>query len=284
MDGINCANIGTALRNEWALLGTSRRARELVSEWAGSEPALVGMGSLVDIVEAIESAPLDVSISITQAVVRLAATEELAARLLIQVMIPTIATECHRSLRVLRQVHNHYQSSIRPTGNDVVDLVLTSAAEAVACYAGRSLPYPLRTIRSRMIEIIIARRTKLIKVQVSHRSLAGLQPDTKLWHNELRPKAREAALDPGEDCLVQPVYEPSAAELLAETLHAAIDLGIVSLSDAQLVWATRYHQQTSLDLGGGDKREAERLRRRRSRAQQRLVAHRSVLLATGIAV
>lgn len=284
MYSINCTNIGRALRDEWAIIATSRRSQDATASWSQAEPALEAFTSPAAILEAIETAPLEDSITVTQAVVRLAEDHELAARLLIQVMVPTIASECYRSLRVLRQIHLQYQSSISPTGSDVADLVLGSTAEAVACYAGRSLSYPLRTIRRRMIEIIIQRRTKLINTQVGVRSLAGLQADGASWHNELRPKDREPSWDPGESFLAETMSEPSPAELLAETLDVAVDLGIVSASDAGLVWATRYHQQTSLELGDGDKREAERLRRRRSRAQQRLIAHRSDLLASGIAV
>ena len=283
MASMDCSNVGQALRDEWATLVGTRRARDALAGWVADEPALTDLSSFKEVVDAItveRGEPIENSIAVTQAVVRLAESEELARRLMIHIMVPTIATECHRSLRILRQIHLQYNSRIRPTGADVVDLVLTSAAEAVACYAGRTLPYPIRTIRSRMIEVLVDRRTKLIRTLMFADSLSPME------HGASAPRASDAQdSESNRSWLVggSPSERP-AASVLAETLETAIDLGIVSAADAGLVWATRYHQRTSLDLGGGDKREAERLRRRRSRAQQRLVAHRSELLATGIAV
>jgi len=68
------------------------------------------------------------------------------------------------------------------------------------------------------------------------------------------------------------------AVLLARTLRLAVGKGIVSADDATLVWASTHLGETSLSLACGDVREAERLRRRRSRAQQRLARHSAELL------
>lgn len=277
---INCNNIGRILRGDWARVSAARSSRDSLRLWAQTEPALADFDSLDEVVAAIEGSVLERSIEITQAVTRLAKTEELAHRLLLQVMVPTIATECHRSMRVLYQIHIQDQSTVRPTGADVVDLVLGCAAEAVACYGGRTLAYPLRTIRRRFIEILIHRRSSRIRAETLGVSLAGLQPGGSFARERVRV---DAGGERGDSCLVAPEPDAGAAEILAETLQVAVDLGIVSSADAGLVWATRYHQQTSLDLGGGDRREAERLRRRRSRAQQRLVAHADELRAAVLA-
>ena len=263
---IDCNNIGRVLRDDWEHTACGRRTRDTLIRWSETETALSGFESLREVVVEIEGAPLDRSIEVTQAVLRLAKSEELAHRALIQVMVPMIATESYRSLRILRQVHHHDHSTVQPRGSDVVDLVLSAAAEAVACYGGRTLKFPLRTIRRRFIEIIVQRRTRVIKAETLGVSISS------------------PATGSGDDSLAAPERGPAASEVLAETLETAVELGIVTAEDAGLVWASRYHQQTSLDLGGGDKREAERLRRRRSRAQQRLVANRDVLLDAGVAV
>ena len=160
----------------------------------------------------------------------------------------------------------------------MVDLVLSAAAEAVACYGGRTLKFPLRTIRRRFIEIIVQRRTKIIDAETLGVSLSTLGPPGH------RSRSTADTAGSGEACLAADDDGPGSSEVLAETLEAAVQLGIVTEEDAGLVWASRYHQQTSFELGGGDRREAERLRRRRSRAQQRLVANRDALLEAGVAV
>ena len=270
---IDCHNIGRVLRDDWKHVASGRRTRDTLSEWATTECVLDGFESLAAVVSEIEGAPLDRSIEVTQALCRLAKSEELAHRALIQVMVPMIATESYRSFRVLRQIHHQNRSTVRPRGADVVDLVLSAAAEAVACYGGRTLKFPLRTIRRRFIEIIVQRRTNVIKAETLAVSISSLGP------------AGAGSEGPvSDDCLPAPESAPAAAEALAETLETAVELGIVTEADAGLVWASRYHQQTSFDLGGDDPREIERLRKRRSRAQQRLVANRDALLEAGVAV
>ena len=162
----------------------------------------------------------------------------------------------------------------------MVDLVLSAAAEAVACYGGRTLKFPLRTIRRRFIEIIVQRRTKIIDAETLGVSISTLSPNG----TTAGPRSSASSATDGEGFLPGPEPSPASYEVLAETLETAVQLGIVTEEDAGLVWATRYHQQTSFDLGGGDRRETERLRRRRSRAQQRLAANRDALLAAGVAV
>ena len=278
---IDCNNIGRVLRDDWKHLACGRRTRDTVSRWAVPEPALGGFESLHDVVAEIEGATLERSIEITQAVLRLAKSEELAHRALIQVMVPMIATESYRSLRILRQVHHHAHSAVRPRGADVVDLVLSAAAEAVACYAGRTLKFPLRTLRRRFIELIVQYRTKIINAETLGFSLSGLAPGAS---GGAASRSGRETEDAGEAHLAMPERAPGPSELLAETLETAVQLGIVTEEDAALVWASRYHQQTSFELGGNDRREVERLRRRRSRAQQRLVANRDALLEAGVAV
>ena len=286
MEVIDCSTLGRVLREEWAVISTGRHARQAMQRWGTAEPVFAGLESPAEVIDAIAVAkgePYEASIALSQAVLRLAATEELAARLLMQVMVPTLATECYRSLRVLRDEHLVSGSRIEPTSRDAVELVMGAAAEAIACYAGRTTPYPLRTIRRRLIELIVQRRSKAVEALRAATSIERVCFEISI---SSKFATTEGYGDPGsvEKVWVAPEVERSAAELLADTLRAAVTLGIVSEDDAGLVWASRYHGETSRSLAGDDRREAERLRRRRSRAQQRLIAHRDLLLATGIAV
>lgn len=254
---MTCKEFDTALAMEWAVISTGAAARRAVLRWGETEPALAGAETPAGVIDTILSAPEEESIAVTQAVLRLARSDRLAARLLIQVMVPTLATECFRSLRMLRA------ERVPVTSSEVVALVIGAAAEAIGSYARRPVvPFPLRTIRRRMIEIVIARRSRLIK-----------QADVE------SVQFAEATYTSGDPMDT----EPSPAELLADTLTTAVDLGIVLRQDAQVVWLSRRFDVSALAQADNDPREHERLRRRRSRAQRRLIESRETLLNAGLA-
>lgn len=254
---MTCKEFDRALAMEWAVISTGAAARRALLRWGEAEPALVGAETPADVVHAILSAPEDESIAVTQAVLRLARSDRLAARLLIQLMVPTLATECFRSLRMLKA------ERVPITSSEVVALVIGAAAESIGSYARRPVvPYPLRTLRRRMIEIVIARRNRLIR-QAEIESVQFAE-------------ATHTSSDPVET-------EPTPAELLADTLTTAVDLGIVSAQDAQVVWLSRRLDVSALTQADNDEREHERLRRRRSRAQRRLIESRELLLDSGLA-
>lgn len=256
MANMTCKEFDRALALEWAVISTGARARRAVGEWAAAEPVLAGPETPSDVLALITTAPIDDSIAVTQAVLRLARTDRLAARLLIQVMVPTLATECFRSLRMLRA------ERVPITSSEVVALVIGAAAEAIGSYARRAVvPFPLRTIRRRMIEIVVARRGRLVKL-------------AEVESVEFMDGGSMAG---GDDDQLSP------AELLADTLTTAVDLGIVSGEDAQVVWLSRRFDVSARAQADDDRREHERLRRRRSRAQRRLIESREALLDAGLA-
>ncbi|MCP3859390.1 MAG: hypothetical protein GY704_07035 [Phycisphaeraceae bacterium] len=190
----------------------------------------------------------DRSVAVTQAVIRLAGTDELARRLLLHVMAPILVKEMFRTLAVLRL------AKVEVDDPEVISVVLSSATDAVASVAGSTLEWPLRNLHRRFAKRLVRRREKLIA--------------------EVRERLEFLPEQDG----VAPVLEPSPAVLLAETLELAVSRGIVSRDDARLVWASTHQGETSFTLAGGDQREAERLRKRRTRAQQRLAARSSELV------
>lgn len=255
MAKLTLAGFDTALAMEWAVISTGLRARRSLAAWTAREPCLAGFESPRELVEAIVDGPVGESIELSQAVLRLAADDPLAARVLIQVMMPTLATECFRTARVL------WRARVPVDDGDVVALVLGAAAEAVGSYARLVVPFPLRTLRRRTIEIVTRRRARMI--EDARANPVGLVEDVGLAATEA-PR--------------------SATEALAETLATAVELGVVSSDDANLVWVSRAGGFTTLALAEGEERESERLRRRRSRAQRRLIEHRERLLEAGVAV
>lgn len=257
MANMTCKEFDRALAMEWAVISTGAAARRALLRWGEAESALADAETPADLVDKILTAPEEESIAVTQAVLRLARSDRLAARLLIQLMVPTLATECFRSLRMLKA------ERVPVTSSEVVALVIGAAAESIGSYARRPVvPYPLRTIRRRMIEIVIARRNRMIR-QAEVESVQFAE-------------TTHTSADPSDT-------EPTPAELLADTLTTAVDLGIVSGQDAQVVWLSRRFDVSALAQADNDAREHERLRRRRSRTQRRLIENRELLLDAGLA-
>ncbi len=249
MREVVCNNFGSVLREEWAVISTGRWARARLRRWSEAEPVLAELGSLGEVVDAIAvpiGHPKEYSLAVTQALIRLAADDPLATRLLLQVMVPILAKECFRSLRILES------QGVRVDDSELVTVVLGSATDAIASLAGSTTEWPLRILRRRTIIRIVRRRDHL----VAH--------------------SRELAAEQLPD-VASPVAPSPPAVVLARTLRMAVGKGIVSADDAQLVWASTHRGETSLSLADGDEREAERLRRRRSRAQRRLAEHRAEL-------
>ncbi len=239
------------MREEWSAIAGGKWSRGRLRQWVEAEPILDGFASLGELLEAIavpigESA--EISVEVTRAVLRLAVDDPLACRLLLQVMVPIMGKECFRSSRILRA------AGVAVDDAELVTMVLGAAGEAIASLAGLHRVYPLRVLRTRMLKRVERRRDQLID------------------------RARELA---PEDLAVEvPAAETTVppAVLLARTLRLAVGKGIVSADDASLVWASTHLGETSLSLACGDVRAAERPRRRRSRAPQRLAQHRVELL------
>lgn len=251
MQHATCNGFGSAMSQEWSVICAGKWGRARLAKWAESEPDLARFRYLNDVVEAIAvpvGQPHDESVKVTQAVLRLAVDDPLAARLLLHVMIPIVAKECYRSVRILRAL------GVRVDDSEVVTLVIGAAAESIASLAGDSRVYPLRVLRQRLLKRVEWRRERLI---------ANAR---ELVHDD-------RVLDVGAASSSEP-----PAVLLARTLRLAIDKQIISVDDASLVWASAHEGETSLTLAGGNAREAERLRRRRSRAQLKLAQHRLELV------
>lgn len=238
------------MREEWATISTGRWARARFKRWVEVEPLLGELGSMEGTVSAI-AVPLghsaDLSVEVTDAVLRLAVEDPLAVRLVLHVMVPMLAKESFKSLRLLQA------QNVRVPDAEVVTMVLGAATDAIASIAGTEAAFPLRTLRDRTIRRIRRRRDRLVR------------------------DARELVIDELPEVAASPSAKP-AAVLLAETLRLAVGKGIVTEEDAHLVWASAHHGETSMSLAGGNKTEAERLRRRRSRAQRRMAEHRVELV------
>ncbi len=254
MRSTTCSSVHESLTREWAVTVKTRSSGGVVQRWAALEPSIGRFRNLDDIVKAI-AVPIgqsyDESIEIAQAVIRLSAADPLAQRLMLQVMAPILTKECFKSSQILRSL------GVRVDDAEIITMVLGAATDAIAAVAGSTIDWPLRDLRRRTIKRIVRRRDRLVR---NSRELADEIPEAAAASTEQSP-----------------------AELLKATLDLAITKGIVSSDDAALVWSSSHHGETSFTLANGDRREAERLRRRRSRAQRRM-AERSAELIEAIAV
>ncbi len=250
MRTVTCSSFGAVMREEWSVISSGRWAKTRHRHWIEAEPILGDLGSVTDVADAI-SIPIghsrEFSLAVTQAVFRLAVEDPLATRLILHVMVPMLAKECFKSLQIIES------QGVRLDDSEIITIVLGSASDAIASLVGSEQPFPLRILRQRTIKRISRRRQRLIS------NLLELTTETPIERSS-------------------PIPEKPPAVLLARTLQLAVGKGIVSPDDARLVWASTHRGETSMTLAGGDKREAERLRRRRSRAQRRLVESRSELL------
>lgn len=254
MKSATCSSVREVLAHEWATIVKTRGSSAVIRRWAALEPSIARFRDLDDIVNAI-AVPIgqsyNESIEIAQAVIRLSGDDQMAQRLMLQVMAPILTKECFKSSQILRSL------GVRVDDAEIVTIVLGAASDAIAAVAGTTIGWPLRDLRRRTIKRIVLRRDRLVR---NARELVDEMPDGP---------AAEA--------------ERSPAEVLKATLDLAITKGIVSPEDADLVWSSSHHGETSFTLAKGDRREAERLRRRRSRAQRRM-AERSAELREVIAV
>lgn len=251
MKHMACRELSAALADEWRHTASERRSGDRLAAWSTAEPDLIGLSSLNDVVDVIAvpiGIPQERSVAVTQAVIRLADDDPLARRLLLQVMAPILVKEMFRTLAVLRL------AKVEVDDTEVISVVLGSATDAIASAAGSTLEWPLRNLHRRLTKRLVRRREKLIA--------------------EVRERLEFL---PEQDCEA-PVSEPSSAVLLAQTLELAVSRGIVSGDDAHLVWASVFEGETSFTLAAGNAREAERLRKRRTRARQRLAARRRELV------
>ena len=166
MREVACNSFGSALRQEWSVISNGRWARARLRRWADDEPVLADSTSLDEVTDAIAipiGHPQEFSSEVTRAILRLAVNDPLASRLLLQVMLPILAKECFRSLRILES------ERVAVDDAELVTIVLGSASEAIASLAGLHRVYPLRTLRQRTLKGVERRRDQLI---VNARELA----------------------------------------------------------------------------------------------------------------
>jgi hypothetical protein len=191
------------LDREWARLGADPRAARRLPDVCA---AAGGAGSLADVERFVRAAgPAEADAVLVALVARAVEGDELAARVLLQLLLPGV----RRLVRTWWALGDHDER----------------AAAAVAAVYDRIRRYP------------IVRRPRRVAVNVLMDAAADLRRAARPGMGPAPAPARLESLPPGWEPADQPVAHPAVE--LADALRDAVDAGLVSAGDAELIAASR---------------------------------------------
>lgn len=227
-------NLFQQLDREWAGLSRSPVARRHLSEWSETSPELSGLDDLdALVVHANRRDRARESDGVLVPLARRAATDDLAARTLLQAMMPGMRWLAHR-----------YRGVAASAMDDAASLVVALAYERIRTY-----PFDRRPSR-------IAANVFLDTRQRLHRTIG-------------RPSPSVVSL---ESLMFEPAgndrYEDESCSLLDE----AVAQCVIARRDADLIELTRLRDHPVAQLAAHLGCPAQTLRQRRRRAEMRIVA------------
>jgi hypothetical protein len=224
-----------ALEAEWPVVASSGLARSQLEAWQRAEPDLSECSTLAVLVSEILRREGAESVRLMRPLVRVAASDPLARRAVLQVMVPVM---CAR-IRAVRAGCSRSGAEIDL--DEASQLVVTAMVSVIDRVAGRDLTWPIIYLRSKLGRKVNAAVSRLIREQLA------------LVEVELAPPA--------------PAPSDSLSEL-RDLLVRAARRGVVSQSDAQLVWLTRVGGWKTHELTDRFGATRDTLLRRRSRAER----------------
>lgn len=221
------------LNREWAALAAGAEGRRALRRWQAGEPSLAALESLDDLLAAAHQPRHPAAGEVLRPLVRLAASDPLARRCLLQALLPALVKLCGR----------------HPSAGDDPDErlahVLTLALERIRELAGTDVPYPAAAVAWRVGDYL--RRAEA----VSRRSAVV-------------PTANLGGVTGGGG--------RSASEELADFLVDNVRRGRVRPGDAALVYTTRVVGVPCHVLAEARGVDPMVLRTRRRRAERRLAS------------
>lgn len=226
-------NVIDVLDAEWEELVGSPRLAAALGDWAEDEPAL-RFESPAALVEQTErrDRPADTD-AVLAALARRAGTDDLAARFLLQLVLPG----CKRLLRLYG----------RRDPEEWAALIVSTMWDRIRHYpVGRR---PERVAANLLLDV----RQRVIRAVRRHRPTAPLHG---LAEHDL------PAVDPG----------PGAAAEVVGAVGAAVRRGRVDLDDARLVVLTRLGEVTVAEVAEHARTSEQTVRKRRRRTEARLRA------------
>jgi hypothetical protein len=227
-----------ALETEWGQVASSRLAREALERWS-EDPALWGFRDLDELVEfANRRRQPAASDRVLAALARRARTDDLAARTLLQAVLPG-----------LKSIIRTYGRN--GTNDEVGSAVIAIAFERIRCYP-------------------IARRPEHVA--------ANILLDTRQAISRRRARdvaLREATGEPADvTCLlrVPARSERSASDELVHLVAEAVQRGALSPEGARVIVLTRVADVPIAELATRQGEDARAVRQRRRRAELSLVS------------
>jgi hypothetical protein len=230
-----------ALTREWTALGESAPARVALRRWRDVESTLAGFDTPAEVVAACQQrGDARRANALLGALLRLAEADELAARTVLQAVLPSLAARSWR------------RRWDRSTGlwDDVEELdveMVTVTMERIAELAGTSPEWPSQAI-----------------VDVAYARLR--------WAAQVARRRRldTVALDSFHDAAVAEADAPD--DEFAAVLLDAVASGGLRRRDAALIYATRVLGFSPAELAERERRDVRAVRYQRARAERTLVA------------
>ena len=232
-----------ALTREWATLGASAPARRELRRWCEVEPSLAGFDSPAEVVSRCEQrGDAHSANALLGALLRLAG-EELAARAVLQAVLPSLAARAWR---------RRWDGAANGAGvwDDVEELdveMVTLTIERIRELAGTSPEWPSQAI----VEVAYARLRWA--AQVARRRRLDTVP-----------------LDSFHDVAV--AETDGTDDDFGGMLLDAVASGGLRRRDAALIYATRVLGFSPAELADHERRDVRAVRSQRARAERTLVA------------
>lgn len=232
----------TDLDDEWLTINGSSASARRLRRWQADHPCLCGVSDFDELIAWIRGADTDDSTVVTWALLELAVEDRLARRVLLQTIIPGLGGELEWLLEWSKRV----EPTMLQLG-DIDQLLAVSAMAAIMHAAGQRKPWPLLSILRRTHRLLVRATTV-----------------------EARWQAVTVLCDPPKNVTgLEEEYTP--ADQLTLVLGEAHTQGAVSRDDAALVWLTRVGGWRPAELEDRFAANGDCLRRRRHRAEARLV-------------
>jgi len=229
-----------SLALDWEAMGRSARARMALRRWRHAEPSLAGFDSPADVVARCQRrGDPRAANALVGALLRLAADDDLAARAVLQAVLPSLAARAWR-----RRWDAGHEGAW--DGVEEVDAELVACAlERIRELSGTSPEWPAQAI----VEVAYARFR---------------------WAADVarRRRPRTVPLGPSHDLPAEPADRPDLGSVLVE----AVRDGTLRRRDAALIYATRVLGYNPGEIAEHQRRDVRAVRYQRARAERTLVA------------
>jgi hypothetical protein len=226
-----------ALAADWARIERSQATLAALRRWQDCEPALAGLATMADLVAEVEQRGCPARSDAMLAVLaRLAADDDLAARTLLQLLLPGAKALCRRLWWLGDQEER--------------------AAAVVGALYERIRTYPWQRRPARIAANLLADTGQQLRRAARHRLAEVPLPELA---EEALPDSRAGSAS-------------EATEELVELLGWAATSGALSRAQVRLIGQTRVADTPFHELGRLEGLGAHTIRRRRQRAERQLAA------------